>query len=295
MLAEGGANFWDAFALVPVSRGFWHRRRLVRRVPDAPPRAGTSFGIALAASFVWTGDTRPIPEMLAQYAAHGELVAHDCALVGNPSHTGVDDLEREYPQALRERLVLYHYASEADGDALVAPRLPRRAARRSASRSPRRARSSARARRSADGPRDSARAEHRRRTIVRGRPLTDLRISVIDRCNFRCPYCMPEDQYPRDHAFLSKADRLRFEEIERLARIFVGLGVRKLRLTGGEPLLRRDLPELVRQLAAIPGVADIAMTTNGSLLAEKVDALRAAGPAAHHAEPRHARCRRRSA
>ena len=112
---------------------------------------------------------------------------------------------------------------------------------------------------------------------LRGRTLTDLRISVIDRCNFRCPYCMPEEQYPRDHAFLSKAERLRFEEIERLARIFVGLGVRKLRLTGGEPLLRRDLPELVRQLAAIPGDVDIAMTTNGSLLAEKVDALRAAG------------------
>jgi len=112
---------------------------------------------------------------------------------------------------------------------------------------------------------------------VRGRALTDLRISVIDRCNFRCPYCMPEDQYPRDHAFLSKAERLRFEEIERLARIFVGLGVRKLRLTGGEPLLRRDLPELVRQLAAISPDVDIAMTTNGSLLAEKVDALRSAG------------------
>jgi cyclic pyranopterin phosphate synthase len=112
---------------------------------------------------------------------------------------------------------------------------------------------------------------------MRGRMLTDLRISVVDRCNFRCPYCMPEDQYPRDHAFLSKAERLRFEEIERLARIFVGLGVRKLRLTGGEPLLRRDLPELVRQLAAIPGDVDIAMTTNGSLLAEKAVALRAAG------------------
>jgi cyclic pyranopterin phosphate synthase len=112
---------------------------------------------------------------------------------------------------------------------------------------------------------------------VRGRALTDLRISVVDRCNFRCPYCMPEDQYPRDHAFLSKAERLRFEEIERLARIFVGLGVRKLRLTGGEPLLRRDLPELVRQLAAISGDVDIAMTTNGSLLADKVDVLRTAG------------------
>jgi GTP 3',8-cyclase len=112
---------------------------------------------------------------------------------------------------------------------------------------------------------------------LRGRVLSDLRISVIDRCNFRCPYCMPEDEYPRDHEFLSKAERLRFEEIERLARVFAGLGVRKLRLTGGEPLLRRDLPELVRQLAAIPGADDVAMTTNGSLLAERVDALRAAG------------------
>ncbi|HEY6985279.1 MAG TPA: GTP 3',8-cyclase MoaA, partial [Rhodanobacteraceae bacterium] len=90
-------------------------------------------------------------------------------------------------------------------------------------------------------------------------------------------YCMPEDQYPRDHEFLSKADRLRFEEIERLARVFVGLGVNKLRITGGEPLLRRDLPELVRQLATIPGGADLALTTNGSLLAEKVGALRDAG------------------
>jgi cyclic pyranopterin phosphate synthase len=88
---------------------------------------------------------------------------------------------------------------------------------------------------------------------------------------------MPEDEYPRDHEFLSKADRLRFEEIERLARIFVGLGVRKLRLTGGEPLLRRDLPELVRQLASIPGDIDLAMTTNGSLLADKAAPLHAAG------------------
>ena len=76
----------------------------------------------------------------------------------------------------------------------------------------------------------------------RHRALTDLRISVIDRCNFRCPYCMPEDSYPRDHQFLDKAHRLRFEEIDRLAHVFAGLGVRKLRLTGGEPLLRRQLP-----------------------------------------------------
>jgi GTP 3',8-cyclase len=111
----------------------------------------------------------------------------------------------------------------------------------------------------------------------RSRALTDLRISVIDRCNFRCPYCMPEADYPRDHQFLSKAQRLRFEEIERLARIFVSLGVRKLRLTGGEPLLRRELPELVRRLARIPQVEDLAMTTNGSLLPASVAALREAG------------------
>ena len=111
----------------------------------------------------------------------------------------------------------------------------------------------------------------------RGRVLADLRISVIDRCNFRCPYCMPEDQYPRDHEFLSKADRLRFEEIERLATLFAGLGVHKLRLTGGEPLLRRDLPALVRKLAAIPGIDDIALTTNGSLLAPQAQVLRDAG------------------
>ena len=110
-----------------------------------------------------------------------------------------------------------------------------------------------------------------------GRPLHDLRISVVDRCNYRCPYCMPEDDYPRDHQFLGKAERLRFEEIERIARAAATLGVRKLRLTGGEPLLRRDLPQLVRMLAAIPGIDDIAMTTNGSLLPAQVGALREAG------------------
>ena len=109
------------------------------------------------------------------------------------------------------------------------------------------------------------------------RPLHDLRISVIDRCNFRCPYCMPEDQYAQDYQFLSKDERLRFEEIERMARAFVALGVRKLRLTGGEPLLRRDLPQLVRMLAAIPGVDDLAMTTNGVLLPKFAQALRDAG------------------
>jgi len=111
----------------------------------------------------------------------------------------------------------------------------------------------------------------------RVRPLHDLRISVIDRCNFRCPYCMPEEQYAHDHVFLAKDQRLRFEEIERIARAFAALGVRKLRLTGGEPLLRRDLPELVRQLAQIPGIDDMALTTNGVLLPRSAQALRDAG------------------
>ena len=109
------------------------------------------------------------------------------------------------------------------------------------------------------------------------RPLHDLRISVIDRCNFRCPYCMPEDQYAHDHVFLAKDQRLRFEEIERITRAFVRLGVRKLRLTGGEPLLRRELPELVRILAQIPQVEDLALTTNGVLLPRFAQALRDAG------------------
>ena len=109
------------------------------------------------------------------------------------------------------------------------------------------------------------------------RPMHDLRISVLDRCNFRCPYCMPEDEYPRDHQFLGKAERLRFEEIERIVGATATLGVRKLRLTGGEPLLRRELPELVRMLSAVPGIDDIALTTNGSLLPAQVGALRDAG------------------
>jgi cyclic pyranopterin phosphate synthase len=108
-----------------------------------------------------------------------------------------------------------------------------------------------------------------------GRPLRDLRISVTDRCNFRCTYCMPREVFGPDHPFLPRSEILSFEEIERLARIAVGLGVRKIRLTGGEPLVRRDLPELIARLA--PLGADLAMTTNGSLLAEAAAALRAAG------------------
>lgn len=118
VIAEGGANFWDAFRLVPCSRGFWHRGLWFDVFPTRHHAPMTSFGLALAGAFAWTGDTRPVPEQLAQFAGAGEIVAHDCGLVGNPSHTGVDDLEREYPEELRRRLVLYHYASGSDAAAL---------------------------------------------------------------------------------------------------------------------------------------------------------------------------------
>ncbi len=110
-----------------------------------------------------------------------------------------------------------------------------------------------------------------------GRPLRALRLSVTDRCNFRCTYCMPREAFGPDHAFLPREALLTFEEIARLARISAGLGVTKLRLTGGEPLLRRELPALVRMLAALPGVDDLALTTNGALLPELAAPLRNAG------------------
>jgi cyclic pyranopterin phosphate synthase len=110
----------------------------------------------------------------------------------------------------------------------------------------------------------------------RGRSLHDLRISVTDRCNFRCVYCMPKDVYGRDFPFLPHADLLTFEEIERVARAFVAQGVRKVRLTGGEPLLRRHLERLVGMLASL-GDIDLTLTTNGALLARKARALRDAG------------------
>lgn len=110
------------------------------------------------------------------------------------------------------------------------------------------------------------------------RPLRDLRISVTDRCNFRCPYCMPKEVFGPHFTFLHREDLLSFEELARLARIFVHHGAEKVRLTGGEPLLRRDLERLVEQLAAIEGLQDIALTTNGSLLTrEKARALKDAG------------------
>ncbi len=110
-----------------------------------------------------------------------------------------------------------------------------------------------------------------------GRPLRDLRISVMDRCNFRCPYCMPEDIYDRKFRFLSSSQRLSFSEIIRLARLLVGLGASKLRITGGEPLLRPGLADLVGDLSRLEGVEDIALTTNGVLLAQQAAALAAAG------------------
>jgi GTP 3',8-cyclase len=108
------------------------------------------------------------------------------------------------------------------------------------------------------------------------RPLRDLRISVTDRCNFRCVYCMPRDVFGRDYVFLPRAALLTFEEIERLARVFASRGVEKIRLTGGEPLLRRDLDTLVAKLARIPGL-DLTLTTNGVLLPAKAPALADAG------------------
>ncbi len=109
------------------------------------------------------------------------------------------------------------------------------------------------------------------------RPLRDLRISVTDRCNFRCPYCMPKEFFGREHAFLPRTEILSFEEIARVVRLTSELGVEKIRLTGGEPLLRKDLARLVAQLAAIPGVRDLTLTTNGSLLSGQARTLRAAG------------------
>jgi ribonuclease BN (tRNA processing enzyme) len=120
VLAEGGVNFWEAFRLVPCTRGFWLDGWWFDVFPTRHHRPNTSFGLALHGSFVFTGDSRPVPEMLAQHAAGGECVLHDCGLVGNPSHSGVDDLEREYGESLRRQLVLYHYGSAADGEALRA-------------------------------------------------------------------------------------------------------------------------------------------------------------------------------
>jgi phosphoribosyl 1,2-cyclic phosphodiesterase len=120
VLAEGGANFWDAFQVIPVGDAFWHDgvRLEVFETRHHWPRS--AYGLRLRGSMVWTGDTRPIPEVLAKAADAGETVAHDCALRGNPSHSGIEDLEREYPDELLARCVLYHYVGVAEGQALKA-------------------------------------------------------------------------------------------------------------------------------------------------------------------------------
>lgn len=109
------------------------------------------------------------------------------------------------------------------------------------------------------------------------RPLRDLRISVTDRCNFRCTYCMPKEVFGPDYMFLKRAELLSFEEITRIARLFAQCGVRKIRLTGGEPLMRKDIDQLVGMLAELDGIEDIAMTTNGSLLRKMAVKLKKAG------------------
>ena len=109
------------------------------------------------------------------------------------------------------------------------------------------------------------------------RPIHDLRISVMDRCNFRCPYCMPRETFHESYRFLRSSERLAFDEILRLTRVFVRCGVRKLRITGGEPLLRPNLPDLIGDLTQLPDIEDIALTTNGMLLAKYATELKAAG------------------
>jgi len=110
-----------------------------------------------------------------------------------------------------------------------------------------------------------------------GRPLKDLRISVMDRCNFRCTYCMPEEKYHPKFKFLPSNQRLSFEEILRITKNFVSLGVDKIRITGGEPLLRVNLADLIGDLSRVDGIRDIALTTNGVLLAKYAAELKAAG------------------
>lgn len=119
-LAEGGVNFWDAFQVIPVGGSFWHDGVRLEVFPTRHHWPETAYGLRLHGSVVWTGDTRPIPEMLARYADAGELIAHDCALQGNPSHSGIEDLEREYPPALLDRCLLYHYGNREEGEVLAA-------------------------------------------------------------------------------------------------------------------------------------------------------------------------------
>lgn len=118
VLAEGGANWWDAFQLIPVSTAFWHEGLSFEVFAVRHHQPESAFGLRLPGSFIYSGDTRPIPELLATFSNENELIAHDCGLHGNPSHTGLEDIRREYPEALWPRLRLYHYASHADADVM---------------------------------------------------------------------------------------------------------------------------------------------------------------------------------
>mgnify|MGYP005812551771 CR=1 FL=1 len=115
VVAEGGANFWDAFDVVPVGYGFWHEGLWFDVFPVRHHVPGTAYGICLKGTFLYTGDTRPIPETVAQFADGLMPLIHDCDLHGNPSHTGLPDLLREYNERLRRQMILYHYGSAADG------------------------------------------------------------------------------------------------------------------------------------------------------------------------------------
>ncbi|MGD8275073.1 MAG: MBL fold metallo-hydrolase [Thiohalocapsa sp.] len=120
LLAEGGSNFWDVFQLVPVSESFWHRQLQFSVFPVRHHQHLSAFGLALEGLFLFSGDTRPIPEILNRYAARGEWIFHDCALRSNPSHTGLEDLRREYKPEQLVRMVLYHYESPEAGTELAA-------------------------------------------------------------------------------------------------------------------------------------------------------------------------------
>lgn len=118
VLAEGGANFWDAFQLIPVTDTFWHEGMQLQVFPVRHHWPETAYGLRLPGSLVWSGDTRPIPEMLNKFADQNEVIAHDCSVQGNPSHSGIDDLEREYSAEILKRCVLYHYNHARDGKLL---------------------------------------------------------------------------------------------------------------------------------------------------------------------------------
>jgi phosphoribosyl 1,2-cyclic phosphodiesterase len=119
-LAEGGANFWDAFQLIPVGDEFWHEGAVYRATPARHHSPDAAFGLSLPGRFFYSGDTRPIPEVLARYASHGEPVLHDCGVASNPSHTGLEDMRREYSVEQRRRMWLYHFEGKAEGRRLEA-------------------------------------------------------------------------------------------------------------------------------------------------------------------------------